>query len=278
MRRLKVLCLTCITAAILTGCIKTEGTIKVQKDGSVKTRTIVYYNKQETDAASKEIGDSISANNLPIQTIDGVDYYVDEQEKRLSAKDLEASSDTCLIGKDYFYLKWNSEPSTGQSTSGSADTDISGIIDFVSIDVTLRERVKKTNGVVGEDGKSVHWEWSTKENTPKDWYAYGSKSKHSLDADREEVKKNIRVKSDRKAPTIKKVETKKLARVYVKDDCFLKKVTINGKSKKFSKKNFTVKGKYKGYYSYVIKKTKKVKQYVVFAVDAAGNSSTICFS
>lgn len=59
---------------------------------------------------------------------------------------------------------------------------------------------------------------------------------------------------------------------------FLKKVTINGKSKKFSKKNFTVEGKYKGYYSYAIKKTKKAKQYVVFAVDAAGNSSTIHFS
>lgn len=55
-------------------------------------------------------------------------------------------------------------------------------------------------------------------------------------------------------------------------------MTINGKSKKFSKKNFTVEGKYKGYYSYVIKKTKKAKQYVVFAVDAAGNSSTIHFS
>lgn len=82
-------------------------------------------------------------------------------------------------------------------------------------------------------------------------------------------------KTDKKAPVIKGVKKnktyKKKATVYVTDNKQLKKVTLNGK--KVSLKKVT-KGKWKGYYKFVVKKKGKS---TVIAYDASGNKRKIKF-
>lgn len=80
---------------------------------------------------------------------------------------------------------------------------------------------------------------------------------------------------DKKAPIIKGVKKNKKYKnkvtLYVKDNVKVKKVLVNGKKVKLKKIS---KGKYKGYYKFVVKKKGK---YTVAAYDTSGNCRKVKF-
>lgn len=72
----------------------------------------------------------------------------------------------------------------------------------------------------------------------------------------------------------KKTYNKKKVVVYIKDNVKLKKVTVNNKKVKLK---LVKKGKYKGYYKFTVKQTKKNKKYKIVAIDSSYNKTTKTF-
>lgn len=81
---------------------------------------------------------------------------------------------------------------------------------------------------------------------------------------------------DNKKPVIKGVKNNKTYKnkvaIYVKDAKKLSTVTINGKKQKVTNRQLVKKGKYKGYYKYVVKKRGTNK---IVVKDAAGNKASM---
>lgn len=85
----------------------------------------------------------------------------------------------------------------------------------------------------------------------------------------------VKKKTDQQPPVIKGAKNnksyKKGVTLYVKDNKQIKKVTVNGKKVKLKK---IVKGKYKGYYKFTVKKK---GTYTAVAIDTSGNRKKIKF-
>lgn len=180
---------------------------------------------------------------------------------------------------------------------------------YVIVRVNMPSEIVKTNGNLQEDKRTVEWKLDTSNANLEEIYAYTQNDPADMAADRKKVEKqladvnstekpeetapalkpavseppkpretpiiNKTEKTDKKAPVIKGVKKnktyKKKVTVYVKDNKQLKKVTLNGKRVTLKK---VLKGKFKGYYNFMVKKKGKIS---VIAYDTAGNKKKMTF-
>lgn len=261
--------LVMVAALTFSGCVRVNSHFTPNSDKSTTVYSKVCYDKEKTDAFNE--GDSKDFSELPVEQINGRDYYVEEKTVKETASKMKKEYPSILVSRDRFY--YNTNASGSESLSSNSD-----IVEYCRMDVTLAGSVEKTNGTIAADGKTVYWDLTNDKD--KVWYAYCKGSKHSLSSDAIALAKQLKdiefqnkVKTDKTTPVVKVVKSGKSRKIYIKDNVKLKSVSINGKSKKLG--SVLKNGKYKGYYYFKV--TKKGK-YKVVATDYAKNKKTVTFT
>lgn len=264
--------LVTIAALVFSGCVRVNSHFTPNSDKSITVYFKVCYDKEKTDAFND--GDSKDFSKLPVEQINGRDYYVGEKTVKETASKMKKEYPSILVSQDRFYY----DTDANSSESSFSNNDVDDIVEYCRMDVTLAGSVEKTNGTIADDGKTVYWDLTNDKD--KVWYAYCKGSKHSLKSDAialakqlKDVKFQNKVKTDKTTPVVEVVKSGKSRKIYVKDNVKLKSVSINGKSKKLG--SVLKSGKYKGYYYFKV--TKKGK-YKVVATDYAKNKKTVTFT
>ena len=290
MKKIITLGFALIMALALSGCMRADTGLQVSEDNTITAHAKIWIDKSQIDAMGDALGSTSDKNDVKVETINGKEYYVEEETKIFTQKDYQKENPAVRIGKDYFYYDIMAGSFAIDSLKNQ-NTDISdmlkqGFIEYVGMDVTLQDNIAATNGKILDDGKTVHWEFSKdNDNQSFELYAYGKNSSHTLESDSKAVKKavadaklELAIELDQKAPVIAGVKNgrtyKKKASIYVKDDVKLKSVKLNGKAMKFSKNNYMTAGAYKKYYKFT---SYQKGNNTVTAVDAAGNKKTVKF-
>lgn len=284
---LSMLLMLALVITMTTGCMQMTGSIVANEDNSISIHTKVYFDKEIIDNNGNKDVIMGNTSDLKVETIDGKEYYVDEEDETYSQKELKKEFSTMLIDKNRFYYGISQEG----LLENNGDTSINEIISkdaisYVGMDVTLQAPVTKTNGTISEDNNNtVHWEIKPGNEISTEWYAYTDDSKYTLEKDRKTVKalyaeekEKQEIANDKTAPVIKGVTNgktyKKSVNVYIKDNVKLKSIKLNNKSVKLTSSILVKSGKYKNYYK--VKVTKKGKNKII-AQDAAGNKKTVSF-
>lgn len=279
-----------ILTMVLCSCSRMDDTFTISSDNWITETMTIAFEKKATDKAIKESSEyaavAASITSLPVQTIDGVEYYIDKESNTYSQKTFLAEYPEMIANKDKFYVYY--EDTYGQMTKEDKQdlNEMKAYIDFVSYGVTLPSPIVKTNGKQ-EGENTATWTFTLDDLVKSvELYAYTANDPGNTTADRATVTKQIKAaeaaaksknttptKKDKKAPVIKGVKKnktyKKKVTVYVKDNVKIKKVTVNGKKVKLKK---VKSGKYKGYYKFTVKKKGKNK---IVAVDTSGNKKKI---
>ncbi|MCH5268116.1 MAG: hypothetical protein J1E62_07205 [Lachnospiraceae bacterium] len=272
---------------ILCSCANVQDSFSISSDNKITETFTIAYEKAATDAGLKELGlgsyDEIQ--KLPVKTIDGTEYYIEEEANTYTAAEFEKTYADVLANKNKFYAYFTD---INEDLSLAGADEMVSYIDFISFGVTLPSAIVKTNGTKDGD-KTATWKYTMNELKGiknLEMYAYTANDPGNVSADRQTVIKKLKAamatptpKPDKKAPVIKGVKNnkkyKKKATVYVKDNVKIKKVTVNGKKVKLTK---VKKGKYKGYYKFTVKKKGKKKKYIkykIIATDTSGNKKKV---
>ena len=91
----------------LTGCLHSEQTINYNVDGSYTVNAILGI---RADSISKE---DAEADGMVLQSINGIDYYVQEETKVYkNADELKKDSESVIVGDGIFYYDMSSSGET----------------------------------------------------------------------------------------------------------------------------------------------------------------------
>ena len=212
----------------LAGCMRMEATLDTTKSNkNYRVSMTVYFDKEQVDGLEgqplsaylgEDAGDSTisgedlaSITGLPVETIDGKQYYVqtEDSEKTPYFKDgKDKPKDGFIIRKDSFYA------GSGLSSIDMDDVDdtmsdeygemVSQFIDGFTIRVAFSKKIKTTNGKLSANKKTVSFDYNFKDLTinnskkaSKEIYAYTVGSKSSLKEDREMVKEYSKKKKNK---------------------------------------------------------------------------------
>lgn len=275
----KFLCLTMLLALSmgLCGCLHVTQTYTMGPDSMTITETL-GYNKAKIDA----LGANEDITKLTVQTIDGVDYYMEEPktETHTYAQIKEKYVSYAVNATSfYYYDSINGNMASSYETKAQDNSDSASVVyDYVGMSVTFSQPITVTNGTLSEDGLSASWAYKGNDldNLKKiEQYAYTAEN--TLETDRANVKQAVKEHSDKKPPKVKGIKNKKTyykksLTFYVKDNISIKTIKLNGKK---VKGKLMKKGTYKGFYKVTAKKSGVNK---LIVTDQNGNQTNYTFT
>lgn len=261
----------------LCGCLHVTQTYTMGPDSMTITETL-GYNKAKMDA----LGANEDITRLNVQTIDGVDYYMEEPktETHTYAQIKEKYVSYAVNATSfYYYDNINGNISSSYETKAQDNSDSASVVyDYVGMSVTFSQPITVTNGTLSEDGLSASWAYKGNDldNLKKiEQYAYTAEN--TLETDRANVKQAVKEHSDKKPPKVKGIKNKKTyykksLTFYVKDNISIKTIKLNGKK---VKGKLMKKGTYKGFYKVTAKKSGVNK---LIVTDQNGNQTNYTFT
>lgn len=275
----KFLCFTMLLALSmgLCGCLHVTQTYTMGPDSMTITSTL-GYNKAKMDA----LGANEDITKLNVQTIDGVDYYMEEPETethtyaQIKEKYVSYAVNATSF---YYYDNINGNMASSYETKAQDNSDSASVVyDYVGMSVTFSQPITVTNGTLSEDGLSASWAYKGNDldNLKKiEQYAYTAEN--TLETDRANVKQAVKEHSDKKPPKVKGIKNKKTyykksLTFYVKDNISIKTIKLNGKK---VKGKLMKKGTYKGFYKVTAKKSGVNK---LIVTDQNGNQTNYTFT
>lgn len=308
MKKQLLLFVTCIFMVIMaSGCVRVEQDYVIGEDNHVRiainqsinleTFADAYVANAEKfgveEKLSKEEVIAMLKEGASADTYQVVDGYIvyPEEVSEYDEKDMVSNMPMLIANKDKFVMGGNSSLNTTDSSSAEllkqynfSAEDLEGMVEYCKVTVTFPKAVTVTNGTKADDN-TVFWDTSKNKETQV-IYAYTvpveegtidnivasdvATIEKQIKESANDVKENVK---DTKKPVFAGVKNnksyKKSITVYVKDDTSIKNVKVNGKSVKLSK---VKKGKYKGYYKFILKKK---GSYRIVASDTAGNKKSI---
>ncbi len=259
MKKLFAVVLSLVLILAMTGCMQGEDRIVVNEDGSGESYSRIMLEKSVFDQISEASGmslEDIGIEDVKIETVDGVQYYVTEETVKFSSFDelkagLEAGSYSGVYagerGLRYVFDAGVSKEDLEQIEAMGFDL---GDSMKASVTITMPKEILATTGTLSEDKKTAVFEFKG-----NDFY----KVQDVMVSTAEETVK----------PVLSGVTSKK---TYNSAKTVTAKDASGIKTAKYKKND----GKY---YSFDIKKTfNKNGKYTVYATDYYGNKSTKTFT
>ena len=257
----KLLCLIMILALSvgLSGCLHVTQTYTMGPDSMTITTTL-GYNKAKMDALGADEDEDIT--KLTVQTIDGVDYYMEkpETETHTYAQIKKKYANYAVNATSfYYYDNINGNMAATNEAKAQDNSDSASIVyDYVGMCVTFSQPITVTNGTLSEDSLSASWVYKGNDlDSLKKIEQYAYTGESTLETDRANVKQAVKEASDKKPPKVKGIKNKKTyykksLTFYVKDNISIKTIKLNGKK---VKGKLMKKGTYKGFYKVTAKKS-----------------------
>ena len=190
---------------LLTGCMRVGGEIDTTKSAKKYIESVtVWYDKAKVDgyAAGTETVPDMADSGLdgmdlasvmaefqkyPVETIDGKEYYRGETEKSKEAYYSGTGKADPIVTRSSIYSADASEAVDDSMTS--ADEYLSELFERIEIKVTFKDKIKKTNGKLSKNKRTVTFSYDVKElDKAKEIYAYTVSAKRTLKQDRKTAK------------------------------------------------------------------------------------------
>ena len=92
-----------LVITMTTGCMQMTGSIVANEDDSISIHTKVCFDKEIIDTSGNQNVLMGNTSDMKVETIDGKEYYVDEEDETYSQKELKKEFPTMLIDKSRFY-------------------------------------------------------------------------------------------------------------------------------------------------------------------------------
>ena len=201
-----------IIACMITGCMRMEGTLDTSKSKKQYTTTMkVWFNKEKVDqytTGATNVPNSTSQTGMdaaslqammtqiqayPVVTIDGKQYYQGETQKNKDNYYPKNKNDSMIITPTSFYVGQASGIVQNDTANQSEEAIefMSEFLEKIIIDVKFAEPVKKTNGTLSKNKKTVTFNFGLKKlsSGKTEMYAYTKSADRTLAEDRTEFKK-----------------------------------------------------------------------------------------
>ncbi len=250
-----------LTMAFLSGC-RIYYNFDMSNPNAVKETVELYYSEAEMASLNRNDDQDMSKYEL-VTLEDGQNYYKTTDTKDATVDEINEDIDLGIIKPNLIYIPADEVKETAEAKN-SIEEMYSNMI--VKLTFVLSEDVIETNGTLGEDKRTVTFEY--KGSFREDLYAYTSSSKAVYE-------------NDKTPPVISGLKKNKyysyrdLNCISIKDDTALSNVTCNGiRMTRVSTTRDNVTKQY-----WILSNSKNYKQgkNVIVATDINGNKSTYTF-
>ena len=86
MKKIITLGFALIMALALSGCMRADTGLQVSEDNNITAHAKIWIDKSQIDAMGDALGSTSDKNDVKVETINGKEYYVEEETKIFTQK------------------------------------------------------------------------------------------------------------------------------------------------------------------------------------------------